>query len=103
MHKDFIEVIQTELQISKTNLVFAPHHGRRTGRIPKSLLQRLSPEIIVIGEGATEHLDYYAGYNTITQNSAGDVIFECLQISEVTVQTQLPGVAIGLHHLRLAR
>jgi hypothetical protein len=50
---------------------------RRTGRIPKSILDKLKPKIIVIGEAATEHLDYYTGYNTITQNSAGDVIFEC--------------------------
>jgi beta-lactamase superfamily II metal-dependent hydrolase len=78
MHKDFMELIQSELQLSKTNLVFAPHHGRRTGRIPAAVLEKLSPDIIIIGEAATEHLDYYAGYNTITQNSAGDVIFECL-------------------------
>ncbi len=78
MHKDFIELIEGELQISKANLVFAPHHGRRTGRIPRSLLEKISPKIVIIGEGATEHLDYYVGYNTITQNSAGDVIFECV-------------------------
>ena len=25
------------------------------------------------------HLNYYQGYNTITQNSAGDIVFECLK------------------------
>lgn len=73
-----MEAIEPELDLEKSHLVFAPHHGRRTGRIPASILDRIEPEIIVIGEAATEHLDYYAGYNTITQNSAGDVIFECV-------------------------
>lgn len=78
MHKEYMEAIEPELDLEKSHLVFAPHHGRRTGRIPASILDRIEPEIIVIGEAATEHLDYYAGYNTITQNSAGDVIFECV-------------------------
>lgn len=78
MHKDYMENIEPELNLTKSHLVFAPHHGRKTGRIPLSILERIEPEIIVIGEAATEHLDYYAGYNTITQNSAGDVIFACV-------------------------
>ncbi|MHB1316331.1 MAG: hypothetical protein ACYCZW_00555 [Minisyncoccota bacterium] len=37
----------------------------------------LKPKIIIIGEAPSRHLNYYGGYNTITQNSAGDIIFEC--------------------------
>lgn len=79
LHKDFMEKIEDELDCSHVDIVFAPHHGRRTGRIPNSILKKMSPSIVVIGEAATEHLDYYAGCNTITQNSAGDIIFECVE------------------------
>lgn len=78
MHKEYMENIESDLTLSKSHLVFAPHHGRRTGRIPASILKKIQPEIIVIGEAAVEDIDHYTGYNTIKQNSAGDVIFECL-------------------------
>ncbi len=42
------------------------------------MLETLSPAIIVIGEAPAKNLNYYEGYNTITQNSAGDITFECL-------------------------
>ena len=32
-----------------------------------------------MGEAPSSDLIYYDGYDTITQNSAGDIIFECLQ------------------------
>jgi len=76
LHMEFTERIEDELVLPKTDIVFAPHHGRKTGRIPTTVLEKLAPKIIVIGEAATEHLHYYSGYNTITQNSAGDVIFD---------------------------
>lgn len=79
LHKDFMELIEDELDLSHADIVFAPHHGRRTGRIPNSILKKMTPHIVVIGEAATEHLDYYAGYNTITQNNSGDIIFECTE------------------------
>lgn len=31
----------------------------------------------MVGEAPSEHLNYYAGYNTITQNSAKDITFKC--------------------------
>ena len=37
----------------------------------------MDPSIIVIGEAPSQHLNYYAGYNTITQNSAKDIILHC--------------------------
>jgi hypothetical protein len=33
---------------------------------------------VVIGEAPSDHLNYYDGYNTITQNSAGDIFFDCM-------------------------
>jgi len=72
---DFMEKIMDDVNLSKVNILFAPHHGRDSGKIPKSMLDILDPDIIVIGEAPSEDLNYYKGYNTITQNSAGDITF----------------------------
>lgn len=37
----------------------------------------MGTSIVIIGEGRSHHLDYYAGYNKITQNSAKDIWLEC--------------------------
>ena len=37
----------------------------------------MGPKIVVVGEAPSEHLNYYRDYNTITQNSAGAIYFEC--------------------------
>lgn len=77
LETDFMERIEHDIALPSVDILFAPHHGRDTGKIPESMLQTLSPKTIVIGEAPSEHLNYYQGYNTITQNSAGDIIFEC--------------------------
>ncbi|MHB8147178.1 MAG: hypothetical protein ACYDGM_07980, partial [Vulcanimicrobiaceae bacterium] len=41
------------------------------------LLDQLKPRIIVLGEAPSRHLHYYGGYNTLTQNTLGDITFEC--------------------------
>ena len=81
MEKEFIKNIENELLsvLTEVDVLFAPHHGRDTGKIPEGILKNLNPKIIVIGEANSEDLNYYSGYNTITQNSAGDIIFECGQ------------------------
>lgn len=33
--------------------------------------------MIVLGEAQAEHMWYYPGWDTITQNSAGDITFDC--------------------------
>jgi hypothetical protein len=78
LHKDFMELIENYLDTSPVDIIFAPHHGRRTGRVPTSILKKLAPKLVVIGEAATEDLDHYTGYKTTPQNIAGDVIFECV-------------------------
>ena len=40
-------------------------------------LSQMAPKIIVVGEAPSTDLDYYRGYNTITQNTAEDIVFEC--------------------------
>ncbi len=61
---------------SHVTIVFAPHHGRKTGHIPASLLNKLCPRIIVVGEADSSDLDYYKEHNTITQNTSGDILFD---------------------------
>lgn len=60
-------------------IVFAPHHGRKTGHIPKSLMDKLTPKLVIVGEAPSDELDYYSGYDTITQNTAGDILFETME------------------------
>lgn len=43
------------------------HHGRASGKVPDNWLKKLDPQVIVVGEAPSEHLDYYAGYDTLTQ------------------------------------
>ncbi len=74
-----MELIENDLDTSPVDIAFAPHHGRRTGRIPTSVLKKLSPKIVIIGEAAVEDLDHYSGYNRIPQNIAGDIILEGIQ------------------------
>ncbi len=77
LETEFMEAIEDDLELPKVSLLFAPHHGRDSGRIPDSMLEKMSPKIIIVGEAPSEHLHYYPAYNTITQNSAGDIIFSC--------------------------
>ena len=75
LETDFMENIKNDVSLSKVHILFAPHHGRDSGKIPKSMLDILKPDIIIIGEAPSANLNYYQGYNTITQNSAGDITF----------------------------
>ena len=77
LETEFMEAIEDELKLPKVAVLFAPHHGRDSGRISDSMLETMSPKIIVVGEAPSEHLHYYPDYNTITQNTAGDIIFAC--------------------------
>jgi beta-lactamase superfamily II metal-dependent hydrolase len=77
LETSFMEDIIDEVNLSKVNVLFAPHHGRNSGRVPKAWLDKINPDIIVIGEAPSEHLNYYQNYNTIKQNSAKDITFLC--------------------------
>ncbi|MDR0677052.1 MAG: hypothetical protein LBF97_08490 [Elusimicrobiota bacterium] len=80
LENDFMENIIKEITFPKINLLFAPHHGRKSGRIPDAWLKEMDPDIIIMGEAPSKNLDYYGydDYNKITQNSAIDIIFECI-------------------------
>ena len=77
METDFQEKVKDKIDWPQVDVLFAPHHGRDSGKVPDDVLKKLKPQIIVIGEAPSKHLNYYSGYNTITQNSAGDIVFDC--------------------------
>ena len=77
LETDFMESIEDDLELSPVDILFAPHHGRASARVPQSILDKLKPKVIVIGEAPSQHIHYYPDYNTITQNTAGDIHFEC--------------------------
>ena len=76
LETEFMADIESDIKMPDIDILFAPHHGRDSGKIPESWLKEISPQIIIIGEAPSEHLNYYQGYNTITQNLAGDITFE---------------------------
>jgi beta-lactamase superfamily II metal-dependent hydrolase len=76
LETEFMENISDSINLEKTTIVFAAHHGRESGKIPNAWLEKLDPQIIVIGEAASRHLHYYTGYEKITQNNAGDITFD---------------------------
>ena len=74
---DFMYNIKDKVDWVKADIVFAPHHGRSSGRIPNEILEKIKPKIIIIGEAPSEILDYYTGYETITQNTAENIVIIC--------------------------
>ena len=79
LETDFMEGISGVFTPTSAHTLFAPHHGRKSGRVPQKWLAAIDPTIIVVGEAPSSDLTYYDGYDTITQNSAGDIVFECLE------------------------
>ena len=74
---DFLEKIKDKIEWPEVDVLFAPHHGRESGKVSSDILKALNPSLIIIGEAPSKYLDYYSGYNTITQNSAKDIVFDC--------------------------
>ena len=79
LETNFMENIKNEITLPTTDILFAPHHGRDNGKVPKDWLDEMEPKIIIIGEAPSGDINYYQGYDTITQNSAGDITFECTE------------------------
>ena len=77
LETDFMNNIKDKVDWIKADIVFASHHGRSSGRIPNEILEKIKPKIIIIGEAPSENLDYYTGYETITQNTAKDIAIVC--------------------------
>lgn len=77
LETEFMDSLNT-IPVGAADILFAPHHGRDSGKVPADWLERINPKLIIIGEAPAEHLNYYEGYNTITQNSSGDITLECV-------------------------
>lgn len=54
LEKDFLEKIESEVEWMPQNILFVPHHGRRSGKVPNSILKKIEPDIVVIGEGRSD-------------------------------------------------
>lgn len=74
MQQAFYE--QFKADIPRIDILFQPHHGRKSGAVPPDLLEALDPKLIVIGNAPSEHIEYGDSRHTITQNTAGDIFFE---------------------------
>lgn len=75
----FMDSIINDIDIPETDILIAPHHGRKSGKVSKKFLDEINPKVIIVGEASSDDIDYYAGYNTITQNRAQDITMECIQ------------------------
>lgn len=61
--------------IPQIDILFQPHHGRKSGAVPDALLNALNPKLIIIGNAPSDYIDYGDSRQTITQNTAGDIFF----------------------------
>lgn len=77
LEEEFMEKIKDIIELPKADIIFAPHHGRSSGKIPKEWMEDIDPKIVVIGEAPSDKINYLSRYNTITQNTVGDIIFDC--------------------------
>lgn len=77
LENSFTEKIKDKIKLPKADIIFAPHHGRSSGKLPKEWMDSIDPKIVVIGEAPSNQINYLAGYNTITQNTAGNIVFDC--------------------------
>lgn len=78
LESDFMEKVGGAIEMASADILFAPHHGRDSGKVPKGWLDVMHPKVVIIGEAPSKDLNYYGDYDTITQNSAGDIILECV-------------------------
>jgi len=62
LENDFMDKIKDNLDLPEVDILFAPHHGRKSGRVPSEMLDVMKPKIIVVGEASSEDLEYYANY-----------------------------------------
>lgn len=77
LENSFMEKIKDTVELPEADIIFAPHHGRSSGKISKEWMESISPKIVIIGEAPSEKINYLSNYNTITQNTAGDIILDC--------------------------
>lgn len=97
LETDFMQKITSDVDVPPADILFAPHHGRDSGKVPQKWLNNISPSIVVIGEAPAAAINYYAGYNTITQNSADNITFEC-EAGKVHIYVSKSGYSVTFLH-----
>ena len=66
LETDFMEKIKGAVTPEASDILYAPHHGRKSGRVPQAWLDKIDPTIIVVGEAPSSDLTYYDDWDTIT-------------------------------------
>ena len=75
MESDFMEKIKDEINLPKANVLFAPHHGRKSGTVIREWLDQMNPDIVVIGEGPAAQSIYAIILVIIELHKTRQVIF----------------------------
>ncbi|MGB4800926.1 MAG: hypothetical protein WBP03_05445 [Candidatus Saccharimonadales bacterium] len=94
LETEMMENIIDEIKLPKVNVLFAPHHGRKTGVCPDWWLDQMNPELIIIGEGPEDRLADYEGWNTITQNYTGNINLY-LETGVIDIYVENPAYSVG--------
>ena len=55
LESDFMKRIGDAFTPDASDILFAPHHGRKSGRVPSAWLIAIAPAVIVVGEGGGPH------------------------------------------------
>ena len=59
LENTFMEKIKDLIELPKADIIFAPHHGRSSGKIPKEWMESIDPKMVVIGEAPSEKINYH--------------------------------------------
>lgn len=96
LENGFMEKIKDTIDLPSVDVLFAPHHGRKSGKVPTKWMDNMDPRIVIMGEAPSENLDYaaYNNYNKITQNSAGDIVFDCVE-SKIHIYVSNAGYSVN--------
>lgn len=65
LETDYMEKIQDLLELPPVDILFAPHHGRTSGKVPRKWLDEMDSGLVIVGEAPSEYLDYYRGYDIL--------------------------------------
>ena len=76
LENPFTEKIKADIKLPEADIIFVPHHGRSSSKLPKEWMESINPQIVIIGEAPSDKIDYLSGYNTIIQNTAGNIILD---------------------------
>jgi beta-lactamase superfamily II metal-dependent hydrolase len=88
LESSFQEKVKDTIVLPSVDVLFAPHHGRDSGKVVQKWLDEMSPNLIVIGEAPSEHLCYYSGYDCVTQHSAGAITFDCTDDGKIHIYVE---------------